>query len=73
MEGVRFVLNSELNIYLLPKITELVGSRDKNHEISKCSFHHTLFYGRNSHLRLTRAAINTEKIVIYYTCTRFYC
>ena len=28
IEGVRFVLNPELNIYLLPKIT-LVSSRDK--------------------------------------------
>ena len=73
MEDVRFIFKPELNIYLLPKITP-VSSRDKIRIMKSANALSitTLSYGGNNQLWLTRAAVNTEKIVIYYTCTHFY-
>jgi hypothetical protein len=69
IQSVRFILNPELYIYLLPKVTELVSSRDKIRIMKSASVLSitTLSCSRNNHLWLTRAVVNTEKIVTYYT------
>lgn len=52
VEGVMFALNPELNIYLLPKITEQLSSRDKIRIMKSANALSitTLSHKRNNHL-----------------------